>query len=178
MPTVANPPALVAQETGAWCFAAAEVMVRNYYNVAASTQYAIARRQALLLAESDSNLEYRWVMAESSDMGAQRNEAGGTNLNSEIVQLVRAQRNVFNDGATGGRIIPGNLTPQLVRDEIDANRIFVIGTDIHYYVVYGYTTNGMVMNVRDPWPPNQGGMKTEIRLNDFLRSSETLVSFF
>lgn len=57
MPTVNNPPALVAQETPSWCFAAVEQMVRAYRELAAATQYAIARRNTAALATVDPEVQ-------------------------------------------------------------------------------------------------------------------------
>ncbi|WP_158218305.1 hypothetical protein [Roseateles puraquae] len=44
MKTVNHPPALIAQETTSWCFAAAEQMVRRYFKLEDDTQWQIAER--------------------------------------------------------------------------------------------------------------------------------------
>ncbi|MDK4734785.1 hypothetical protein [Rhizobium sp. CNPSo 3490] len=167
MPTVTTPPALVAQETSSWCFAAAEVMVRSYRSLPAVLQYDIARRTTWALAELDPAVQERWELAEALDLSAGQREEGGANLLSQVVQLVRTQWNAFDNAATGGRFVQ-HLTAELVRTEIDNDRIFVVGTAIHYYVVYGYSDDGNVLDVRDPWPAGQGGLTPRIALAEFL----------
>lgn len=176
---VTNPPALVAQETGAWCFAAAEVMVRAYSNLSAMSQYAIARRNTLSLAALDPDVQEQWELALALDASADppQQENGGANLTSQIVQMVRTQWNAFDVVTTGGRFI-AHLTADLVRGEIDNDRIFVIGTAIHYYVVYGYSDNGNTMKLLDPWPVGKGGLTTTKTLQDFLALDGHVTIFF
>ncbi len=174
---VANPPALVAQETPAWCFAAAEVMVRSYRHLEARSQYAIARRITESLAALDPDVKERWDLVVALDASAGRPEDGGANRNSDVVQLVRAQWNAFDNAATDGRFVQ-DLTPELVQGEIDHNRIFVVGTTIHYYVVYGYSDNGSTLRIRDPWPPGVGGTRISITLAEFEKIPNHVVIFF
>ncbi len=176
---VTHPPALVAQETGAWCFAAAEVMVRAYRNLPALSQYAIARRNTLSLAALDPSVQERWDLAQALDASVDppQQENGGANLASEVVQMVRTQWNAFDTATTGGRFIP-NLTADLVRGEIDNDRIFVIGTAIHYYIVYGYSDDGNTMKLRDPWPAGKGGLTTTMTLQHFLALDGHVAIFF
>ena len=177
---VTNPPVLVAQETGAWCFAAAEVMVRAYRNLPPMSQYAIARRSTVSLAALDPAVGERWELAQALDASVDppQQENGGANLNSEVVQVVRTQWNAFDDAATGGHFPATDLTADMVRGEIDADRIFVIGTAIHYYVVYGYANDGNVMKLRDPWPVGTGGFTTTMTLQHFLALQGHVTIFF
>jgi len=174
---VAHPPALVAQETPSWCFAAAEVMVRNYRTLPLMSQYAIARRITLSLAALDPAVQEQWDLAQALDASTGQHEDGGANMASQLVQLYRTQWNAFDTAATGGRFVQ-NLSPELVRGEIDNDRIFVVGTTIHYYVVYGYSDNGNTMQVRDPWPAGKGGLRTEITLADFQALEAHVAIFF
>ncbi|WP_341487743.1 hypothetical protein [Pararhizobium sp. A13] len=167
---VKNPPALVAQATGAWCFAAAEVMVRSYRNLPAMSQYAIARRNLLSLAELDPAVQEQWETAQALDASATppRQENGGANMESAVVQLVRSEYNAFDNASTGGQFM--QLSAATVLAEIENNRIFVVGTSIHYYVVYGCNVDGTTLLVRDPWPAGQGGLATEISLAVLLNT--------
>ncbi|MCZ7447921.1 hypothetical protein O8B93_10035 [Agrobacterium rhizogenes] len=179
MPTVNNPPALIAQETPSWCFAAVEQMVRAYRGLAAATQYAIARRNTAALATVDPQVQERWELAQILDQSGDVDEMGGANPHSEVVKLVSSQWNAFDHGTTGGQFVPA-LTVDIVRREIDNNRVFVIGTNIHYYLVYGYTEEGkgLQLHIRDPWPAGRGGTKTRIGLQEFLATpAHTAVIF-
>ncbi|MFK3780329.1 hypothetical protein [Agrobacterium sp. NPDC089420] len=179
MPTVHNPPALIAQETPSWCFAAVEQMVRAYYGLGAATQYAIARRNTAALATVDPQVQERWELAQVLDQSAEIDEQDGANPDSNIVKLVFSQWNAFDHATTGGRFVDA-LTADIVRREIDHDRVFVIGTHIHYYLVYGYTENGkdLELHVLDPWPAGQGGTRTRIGLQEFLRTpAHTAVVF-
>lgn len=179
MPTVNNPPALVAQETPSWCFAAVEQMVRAYRELAAATQYAIARRNTAALATVDPEVQERWELALILDQSAAIDEMGGANPDSNIVRLVSSQWNAFDHATTGGHFV-ADLTPEIVRGEIDNNRVFVIGTHIHYYVVYGYTEAGkdLELHILDPWPTGHGGSRTRIGLQEFLgMAGHTAITF-
>lgn len=169
MPTVTDVPALIAQRTPSWCFAAVEEMVRAYYGLAPATQYAIARRNTEALATVDPQVQDRWEMAQVLDQSAGINEMGGANQNSDVVKLVSSQWNAFDHATTGGQFV-ANLTAEIVKCEIDNNRVFVIGTNIHYYLVYGYTENGkdLELHVLDPWPAGQGGTRTRFGLQALL----------
>ncbi|CDN95007.1 hypothetical protein [Agrobacterium tumefaciens] len=171
MPTVTNLPALIAQGTPSWCFAAVEEMVRAYYGLPAATQYAIARRNTAALANADPQVQERWELAQVLDQSTGVDEMGGANQNSDVVKLVSSQWNSFDHETTGGQFV-ADLTAEIVRREIDNNRVFVIGTNIHYYLVYGYTDNGkdLELHIHDPWPAGRGGTKTRIGLQEFLRT--------
>lgn len=93
MPDVKNPPLLVAQETQSWCFAAAEVMVWNYFGLPNLSQYAIARRITENLAALDPEVQEKWELALMMDQSLDLQEDGGTNSSSHLVQLVRSQWN-------------------------------------------------------------------------------------
>jgi hypothetical protein len=178
MPTVNNPPALVAQQTGAWCFAAAEVMVRSFYNLPVMTQYNIARRSTAALAQLDPSVQDNWDMALAMDQSLNEQENGGANMASQIVQMVNSHWGAFDNAATNGHFLNTALTAADVRNEIDNNRIFVVGSPIHYYVVYGYNNNGNTMLVLDSWPPNQGGLVTQLTVVQFLTYSNRVVVLF
>jgi hypothetical protein len=165
MKTVSQPPRLIAQQTTAWCFAAAEQMVRRYYGLPDDSQWTIADRLCRGLAALDPGFQERWVLAISMDEFTGQQPQGGNNLSSAVVGLVRNQYGAVNVEATGGRYLP--LTAKLVREQIDANRIFVIGTAIHYYVVYGYDDDGSTLLVRDPWPKGTGGLTSKLTLAEF-----------
>lgn len=162
MKTVKNPPKLVLQETPSWCFAAAEVMIRAYYNQASLSQYAIARSATEALAQAEPNVQLQWVQALSYDQEHKVAENGGANLQSHIVQLVRSQWNSFNHDATGGHFVQ-NLTPEQVLTEIASDRIFVVGNLYHYYVVYGCSEDGKTLYARDPY--GQGNAQAAIALS-------------
>ena len=177
MPTVKNPPALVAQETGAWCFAAAEQMVRSFFGFAARTQYQIARQLAASRGLVDPNFIEQWQLALALDESANQPDNNGANNASQVVQLVRATYGTINDADTHGRFVE-NLSAADIRGEIDANRIFVIGNAIHFYVVYGYEDNGNTMLVRDPWPPNHGGQNSRVTLATYQDWDNRIAIFF
>ena len=181
MPDVSHPPELVAQETGAWCFAAAEQMARAYYGLEERSQYEIARGFTSARAVIDSGLQMEWQTAVLLDSTAEppEREEGGTNLSSAVVQLVRSQYGVFDQDATGGTFV-SNLTEELVRREIDADRILVIGNSIHYYVVIGYEGAGksFVMRVLDPWPPGVGGQATTVGIGSYEEWSNRIAIKF
>lgn len=172
MPTVNVPPALIAQETSAWCFAAVEQMVRAYYGLAAASQYQIARRNLAALAGQVLAIQERWELAQVLDLTGNIAEMNGNNPQSNVAMLVAGQWNTFDHATTGGQFVDG-LTAEIVKREIDNNRVFVIGTTIHYYLVYGYTetANDIVLHIRDPWPVGQGGSRTQISLQEFLTMS-------
>ncbi len=169
MPTVTNPPALVAQDTPAWCFAAVEQMVRAFCGLPAATQYEIARRNTEALATVDPQVQERWELAQTLDQSGGIVEQGGVNPHSNVVRLVSSQWNAFDHTTTNGHFVKG-LTADIVRDEIDNNRVVVIGTEHHYYLVYGYTVNGgdLDLHILDPWPAGRGGARTRIGLREFL----------
>ena len=150
MKIVANPPKLVLQETPNWCFAAAEAMIRAYYSLASLSQYAIARRATEARAPVDEQLELKWALAQSYDEANNQQENGGANLQSHIVQLVRAEWNVVDNEAIGGYNVP-KLTPEQVLEEIANDRVFVVGNRYHYYVVYGCSEDGKTLYARDPY---------------------------
>ncbi|WP_457588945.1 papain-like cysteine protease family protein [Ensifer canadensis] len=105
MPSVSNSPTLIAQETPSWCFAAAEVMVRQYYGLPQMSQYEIARASTAALAQADLSLGEKWDLAQVLDSSADVTEDVGENHKSKIVELVRGQWNAFNHDATGGQFI-------------------------------------------------------------------------
>lgn len=177
MPDVKNPPLLVAQETQSWCFAAAEVMVRNCFGLPNLSQYVIARRITENLAALDPEVQEKWELALMMDQSLDLQEDGGTNSSSHLVQLVRSQWNAFDHTSTSGYFVP-DLTAELVRKEIDNNRVFVIGNAIHYYVVYGYSENGNVLHLRDPWPAGRGGSTTQMRLKELVSLKGSVTIFF
>lgn len=161
MRTVSDPPTLVAQKTSSWCFAAAEVMVRAYYGLPKLTQYEIARASTEALSEAQFGLRERWELAMALDSSLGVTENDGENPSSHIANLVRGQWHSFNHEATGGRFI-ANVSWADVQEEIDNDRVFVVGSDIHYYVVFGYSEEreGKWLYVLDPWPAGKGGQKT------------------
>lgn len=161
MRTVSDPPTLVAQKTSSWCFAAAEVMVRTYYGLPKLTQYQIARASTEALSKVQFGLGERWELAMALDSSLEITEDDGENPNSHIANLVRGQWHSFNHEATGGRFI-ANVSWADVQEEIDNDRVFVVGSDIHYYVVFGYAEEreGKWLYVLDPWPAGKGGQKT------------------
>ncbi|MDO1581773.1 papain-like cysteine protease family protein [Rhizobium oryzicola] len=150
MKSVKSPPKLVLQETSSWCFAAAEVMIRAYYKKPSLSQYDIARSATEARAQADLDLQLKWVQALSFDEENKLLENGGGNDKSHIVQLVRREWNSFNQDATGGHFVQ-NLTPEKVLEEIANNRVFVVGNDVHYYVVYGCSEDGKTLYARDPY---------------------------
>jgi hypothetical protein len=172
MRTVTNPPTLVPQETGAWCFAAAEQMVRAYLGLEVRTQYEIARAFTAARAVVDPTLQEPWQMAVAMDESSNPPQAenGGANDSSQVVQLVRAQWGVFDQDATDGTFIDA-LDEVTVREEIDHDRIVVVGNPIHYFVVFGYegTGVGFELLVLDPWPAGQGGQRDSVKLSEYLR---------
>ncbi|PSS64534.1 hypothetical protein C6558_13755 [Ensifer sp. NM-2] len=169
MPSVSNSPTLIAQETPSWCFAAAEVMVRQYYGLQQMSQYEIARASTAALAEADLSLAEKWDLAQVLDSSADVTEDVGENHKSKIVELVRGQWNAFNHDATGGQFI-AKPTWEDVRAEIDNDRVFVVGSTIHYYVVSGYSDDGKGRRlwVQDPWPAGRGGQKSFLLFDEFL----------
>lgn len=170
MRTVKKPPTLVPQETGAWCFAAAEQMVRRYFGLAVPTQYEIARAFTSALAEVDPALQEQWQLASAMDESSvpPQLENGGANLSSQVVRLVQSQWGVLDQDATGGRFID-SLDEATVRQEIDNDRILVVGNSIHYYVAYGYegAGNSFKLLVLDPWPAGVGGQQDHVTLPEY-----------
>ena len=161
--TVTHPPALIAQETPCWCFAAAELMARNYRGLATPSQYAIARTNLLQLVAAQAPPTFaQWNDAVFADLLAGQEENDGANLNSARVQLIRNSWGSVNDGAIGGRVL-GNYTPGNFRADIDSNNIVIIGSALHYYVVYGYEDgDNFNLLVRDPWPAGVGGQSQRV----------------
>ncbi|GFZ93449.1 hypothetical protein [Dyella caseinilytica] len=177
--TVTNPPALIAQETPAWCFAAAELMARNYYGLGAPSQYAIARASLMQLVAAQAPPTFaQWNDAVFDDLLSGEQENGGANLNSEQVQLIRNSYGAVNHAAINGRL-QNNYTPGNFRADIDSGNIVIIGSAIHYYVVYGYDdTNNFTLLVRDPWPAGVGGQRQRVAYDDFVNwAGRTAISF-
>ncbi len=166
---VNNPPALIAQETPAWCFAAAELMARNFYGLGTPTQYAIARASIMGLVGAQAPPTFaQWNQATMSDLLNDQDENNGANLLSERVQLVRNTYGAIDHTAINGRM-RDNYTVNEFKADIDSNNIVVIGTAIHYYVVYGYDdAKDFTLRVRDPWPANVGGQAATIPYAQFL----------
>ncbi len=169
MRTVRNPPRLIPQQTGAWCFAACESMVRSYYQLPGRSQYQIARAYTAERANVEPDLNLRWQMAWATDQGPPvQHEQNGDNPNSQIVALVRSEWGVVDADATNGRYIAA-LDEAVVRREIDADRILVIGNPIHYYAVFGYEGTGpkFTMLVLDPWPVGNGGAVDQVSMTEY-----------
>lgn len=177
--TVNHPPALIAQETAAWCFAAAELMARNYLGLATPTQYAIARASLLQLVAAQAPPVFaQWNDAVLNDLLNGQEENDGANYHSERVQLIRNSYGAVNHAAINGRL-QGNYTPGNFRADIDSNRIVIIGSAIHYYVVYGYEDgDNFTLLVRDPWPANVGGQAQRVAYDSFVNwNGRTVISF-
>lgn len=169
MKLVDKPVPEVPQQTEVWCFAAAEQMVRSYYGLARKTQYQIARAYTAARARIEyETLGKEWQAAVDADEQDGELEDGGDNLKSAVVLLVRSKRGSIVLDDLGGKYIP-ELTADIIKEEIDNNRIFVIGSASHFYVVYGYDEgeDGIEMLVRDPYPPVIGGARTRISLAAF-----------
>ena len=175
---VTNPPDLVAQETGAWCFAAAEQMVRAYGNMEVPSQYSIAYASLmLLLGQGDPEVVNSWADAGETDLllgvdeditPAQLEESGNApNPDSERVAMVRRTHGIFNHWDLAGRFCYPCL-PRDIQEDIGADKLVVIGTRIHYYVVYGYSDAGpFILRARDPFPPGRGAETRLIPWGDF-----------
>ena len=166
--TVANPPALIAQQTPAWCFAAAELMARTYYGLATPGQYDVARASVMLLVAAQAPPTYtQWNQATLNDLLSNQDENHGANLLSERVQLVRNSYGAINHDATAGQL-SNDYTQSNFRADIDSNNIVIIGNAIHYYVVYGYDDRrDFMLQVRDAWPVGVGGQQTAIPYAQF-----------
>lgn len=178
--TVPNPPALIAQEAPAWCFVAAELMARNYYGLATPSQYAIARTNVIRMVDAEAQPTFgQWNDATEYDLLTDQQENGGANLNSARVQLVRGNWRAIYPNDIGGRF-EANYTQGNFRADIDAGEIVIIGTAIHYYVVYGYedTGNNFTLLIRDPWPASVGGQLQRVRYDNFVNwPGRTIISF-
>ena len=179
--TVNNPPALIAQETPCWCFAAAEQMARAYYQLPALSQYAIARDSVVRLAAAmDPQIFEPWFLAVATDESAptppSHDEQGGANvLNSSRVQVVRSKYGVINMQAIGAHIEPA-YTQQDFRTDIDNQKIVIIGTTLHFLVVYGYDdTSGFDLLVRDP---STYAPRASIPYEDFIRFPARVILSF
>ncbi|ACL04562.1 hypothetical protein [Desulfatibacillum aliphaticivorans] len=173
------PPALVAQQTGAWCFAAAEQMARAYYGLPVLNQYEIAYNSLMQLvgAMAPPHLA-NWNNATLLDLmngvvaditPAQLAVSGNPpNPNSQRVALVQNTMGAFNIAPFAGASLGGQATQGNFRADIEANKIVVIGNFIHYYVVYGYNDiNGFDLKVRDPMPTGVGGLSTAVPYANF-----------
>jgi Peptidase_C39 like family len=179
MPTVNNPPALIAQQTGAWCFAAAELMARNYYGLDTPSQYEIARASLMALVEAEDPIPFQqWNAAGLNDLLNNQEEDNGNNLNSERVQLVRNNYGAINHDAINGRLA-ADFAFEAFKVAINSNKIVIIGNAIHYFVVYGYDEQkAPKLLVRDPWPANVGGQQTEILYATFAAWNNRVVIHF
>ncbi|QLF69778.1 hypothetical protein FE840_009605 [Peteryoungia desertarenae] len=127
--TVKEPPQLGARETGSWCFAAAEVMLRADRGLNPFLQYQIAQRSthahAHAHARPDSDVREDGTMAGAPDDSKSQGEDGAAHQTGQVVQMIRTRWNVFDHGSTGGGFIP-ILSDDLVCSEIDKDRIVVI----------------------------------------------------
>lgn len=177
--TVPNPPALIAQRTPAWCFAAAELMARSYYGLDMPSQFDIARASVMLLVGAQAPPTFaQWSQATENDLLSGQNEEDGANLLSDRVQLVRNSYGAINHAAINGRL--GNdYTAANFRTDIDNANIVIIGNAIHYYVVYGYDESAdFALLVRDPWPTDVGGQQTTILYKTFAAWNNRVVISF
>jgi hypothetical protein len=167
--TVNNPPALIAQQASGWCYVAAELMARIYYGFPVDTQYNIARRSVIALANVPvPEIRTAWLNATAADYASGQDEQNGANLASARVDVVRTQWGAINYDAIGGYIVT-DCSQQDFRDDIAQNKIVIIGNALHYYVVYGYDdSKDFTLLVRDPWPPGGGGQTTTIPYNTFV----------
>ncbi|SHJ10781.1 hypothetical protein SAMN02745216_01043 [Desulfatibacillum alkenivorans DSM 16219] len=175
---VTGPPGLVAQETGAWCFAAAEQMVRAYLNMEVPSQYGIAYASLMLLiSQGDPDLLLAWSTAAETDLllevdddiTPEQLEVSGNppNPDSERVAMVKRTYGIFNHWDLGGAISSSCL-PRDFREDIGSDKLVVIGNRNHYYVVYGYTDAGpFILRARDPFPPGLGAGTRLIPWGDF-----------
>ena len=177
--TVPRPPALIAQETPAWCFAAAELMARNYYGLATPTQYAIARASLVALVDAqDQVITALWSSAIDYDRDNHQDERDGANLDSAVVELIRNTYGTVNYDAING-YIARSYNPQDIRGDIDQGNILIIGNANHFFIVYGYDDTGdFTLLLRDPWPAGRGGAQQSIRHDDFMRWNFRLVIRF
>ncbi|MBD9571879.1 papain-like cysteine protease family protein [Ensifer sp. ENS08] len=169
MRTVRNPPSLIPQETGSWCFAAAEAMVRAYYRLPTLSQYEIARASTEALSRTGTRITEQWEMARALDDSMGVAEDGGRNLNSNVVQLVRGQWNSFSQEVARAYFIKD---PQWddIRREIENDRILVVGNANHYFVVIGYSEEDGVQEllVLDPLPVGRGGNRSLLSFDELL----------
>lgn len=179
--TVNNPPGLIPQQTPAWCFAAAEQMARSYYGIQVPSQYDIARASVMTLVNAQAPPTFgQWNDATEYDLLNNEDENNGNNMDSARVQLVRNSYGAFNYAAVNGRMT-NNYTIDNFKADIDNNHIVVIGTAIHYYVVYGYDAtppDNLILLVRDPWPAGRGGATQRVFWSEFNNWNNKVVIYF
>ena len=173
------PPALIAQQTPYWCFAAAEQMARAYYGLPVLTQYEIAYNSLMQLVGAVAPPHFvNWSNAALIDLmngvdadvtPAQVAVSGNPpNPHSERVRLVHGTMGAFNIAPFVGATLGGQATQGNFRADIEANKIVVVGNHIHYYVMYGYDDiNGFDLKVRDPMPVGVGGLAVTIPYTAF-----------
>ena len=189
--TVNNPPPLIAQETGAWCFAAAEQMARKYLGLNVPSQFKLAFDCLMVLVNAQIQpqivnyfaacLSDAFNQVANDSTPAQVIQSGNQpNPNSQVVGLIRNTWGFVNHNNINGTMF-NTCTPQDFWNDIQANRIVIIGSANHYYVVYGYEdTVSAQFNllVRDPWPMNVGGQHASIPYATFNAWSHKVVIRF
>lgn len=175
---VNNPPILVAQETGAWCFAAAEQMARAFFHLPAMSQYDIAYNSLMIQVAAMAPPYFaNWNNATMADLLANITDditpaqlAISGNPPNPLSQRVNMVQNTY--GAFNPVPFPANVgnvaTPGNFRADIEANKIVVIGSFIHYYVVFGYDDRaGFNLKARDPMPVGVGRANAVIPYDAF-----------
>ncbi|MBI9075791.1 MAG: hypothetical protein JEZ02_10300 [Desulfatibacillum sp.] len=174
--TVTNPPPLIAQETPAWCFAAAEQMARKYLGLDVPSQFKLAYDCLMVLVNAQLNPHFTNYMVACISDAFNNVTADSTpalvalsgnqpNPNSQLVGLISNTWGFVNHNNLNGTMYNA-CTPQQFWTEIQANRIVIIGSANHYYVVYGYedTANApFMLLVRDP----MGGHAASIPFTTF-----------
>ena len=155
----------LAQQTGSWCYAAVERIIKLAYGVQVGTQREIA--------------ENYWGIQEANSIPP-RLPSGVTqttywDLASDQQRTWVAENNWGNpnfEGVTNATQNPGPFTQTQVRGIIDGGNLFVYGTQIHWKVVYGYRTNSSSMITHLLcWDPYDGGSLTIVPWSAYSSSA-------
>ena len=152
----------VSQGAPGWCFAAAEQMVQRAFGVTVN-QVEVAHN--IMLARGRSGDPAGNAVAYYTGLRGILNQHNLGNLNwATVQQYVRADQTLFNylrteygnPPLTGRTFTRGNAPDAAtIVQTINANGIVIVGTTIHWKIVYGYASdaNGQITSYRvyDPW---------------------------
>lgn len=155
------------QQTGAWCFAAAEQCVQMGFGAAAD-QAEIAHRSVMAIGASgvadpsapNAAAYHQWVTGLVAGFGLASTDWAQVSVyvtgDPTYNGYLRGSYGV--PGFTGRTVAAGGrLTTDQIMQTIDADGLVVKGSSIHYTVIYGYRRRSGAVEFHVYNPYNGGG---------------------
>ncbi len=149
-----------AQSSPGWCYASVERMIKRAYGVEVGTQREIATNYQTTMNSVNLNNYVSEALDRSEDMETARTRF-----------IEREWGNpTFDGGPTA--VMSSSYSQSAVKNAIDGDELAIIGSQIHWYVIYGYQedSGGTITHLL-VWDPYNGGadrVKTVGSLNGEL----------